>query len=100
MKVGRLFGWAAQEMLGRPMAHRLPPEARAEVAAMIRTIAAGQEFAGEWHDYRKDGSRVWIDARVAFLRDRAGTPIGFIGLAHDITERKKIEEALRRNAEA
>src|SRR3954470_13194446 len=59
----RLFGWAADEMLGRPYADRLPEEARGEVTGWIGRIAAGAaEFAGEWLDWRRDGSRGWIAA--------------------------------------
>src|SRR4051794_34893220 len=57
----RLFGYSAGEMLGRPLVERLPEHVRPDVDAMIGQIAAGEVFAGEWLDYRKDGSRVWID---------------------------------------
>src|SRR6185312_15590040 len=60
----RLFGWTAAEMVGRPYADRFPEPVRSWVAAEIRSRAAGSEWAGEFEDYRKDGSRVWIEARV------------------------------------
>ena len=68
----RLFGWRAEEMLGRPLVERFPEHARAEVAGMIRKIAAGEEFAGEWPDYRRDGSRVWIEVLTRRIDDPAG----------------------------
>jgi PAS domain S-box-containing protein len=91
----RLFGWAAGEMLGRPLTDRVPEEARARMAEAARAIRNGQDFVGEWEDYRKDGSRVWIDARVTRVNDAAGKMVGILGLSHDITERKKAEDALR-----
>src|SRR5579871_6588787 len=92
----RLFGWTAGEMVGRPLTDRVPEEARARMAEATRAIRDGADFAGEWHDWRKDGSRVWIDARVSRITDPAGRPIAILGLAHDLTERKAMEDELRR----
>ncbi|HUF79036.1 MAG TPA: PAS domain S-box protein [Thermoanaerobaculia bacterium] len=87
----RIFGWTAGEMLGRPLVERYPEEAREQVAELTRRIAAGEEFSGELEDYRKDGSRVWIDARVARVTDDAGRPIGVMGVSHDVTARRQAE---------
>jgi PAS domain S-box-containing protein len=38
-----------------------------------------------------DGSFVWIEAKVTFLRDSEGRPVGILGVARDISERKQIE---------
>ncbi len=91
----RLFGWSAEEMLGRPYADRYPEPTRSEIIEEIQTRVGGAEWSGEYLDYRKDGSRVWIDARVSRVSDAAGRPVGILGLAHDITDRKKAEEALK-----
>ena len=47
----------------------------------------------------KDGSTVWAEERVQFLRDDEGTPIGLLGITRDITERRRAEEALRQSEE-
>jgi len=94
----RLFGWRAEEMLGHGMMERYPEPERAGVAAEIQAIRDGKDFSGVWKDYHKDGSRIWIDVRVTRITDATGTPIGLIGLAHDITDRKQAEEILRENA--
>ena len=90
----RLFGWTAAEMVGSPYANRFPEPERSWIAEQIRSRAAGTEWVGEYQDYRKDGSRVWIDARVGRVTDTAGRPHGIIGIARDITERKRTEERL------
>ena len=95
----RIFGWRAEEMLGRPLMDRVPEEGRAAMLAAIRAIAEGEEFSGEWEDYRRDGSRVWINARVTRMTDAAGRTVGLLGVAHDISERKRAEEALRERDE-
>jgi PAS domain S-box-containing protein len=91
----RLFGWTAEEMIGRPMADRVPAAERDAMRAAVAAIREGKDFAGEWLDYRKDGSRVWIDARVGLIRDEEGHPQGILGVSHDITERKEAEARLR-----
>jgi PAS domain S-box-containing protein len=45
--------------------------------------------------YRKDGSTVWAEMKMTFLRDPDGRPVGILGVTRDITERKQAEEALR-----
>jgi PAS domain S-box-containing protein len=47
----------------------------------------------------KDGSTKWTEARMSFLRDREGKPIGIIGVTRDISERKQAEEAFRKSEE-
>lgn len=51
----------------------------------------------EWTYVRKDGSRFPVLLSVTALRDPKGNVIGFLGLANDITERKRAEEALYRS---
>lgn len=91
----RVFGWTAQEMLGRPLIERLPDHARARAADLMRSIAEGNEWSGEWEDYRKDGSRVWIDTRISIITDAGGKPLGIMGVSHDISDRKRAERELR-----
>ncbi len=48
---------------------------------------------------RKDGSIVWIEVKVSFIRDENRRPVGIIGVTRDITERKKADEELRESEE-
>lgn len=48
---------------------------------------------------RPDGSVVWVIANMAFLRDEHGRPISWVGQFQDITERRRAEEQLRRQAD-
>ncbi|MGH7498358.1 MAG: ATP-binding protein, partial [Gemmatimonadales bacterium] len=59
----------------------------------------GEDFSGEWRGRRKDGATVWLDIKTTLVRGRQGEPIGFIGVAKDITERKRTEQALRASEE-
>ncbi len=91
----RVFGWTVEEMLGRPLIERFPESERAWIAETIQKIAESREWNGEYQDWRKDGSRVWVDARVSRIVDREGQVLGVMGIAHDISERKQAEETLR-----
>jgi two-component system, cell cycle sensor histidine kinase and response regulator CckA len=90
-----LFGWTAEEMLGRRYIERFPESERDWIAQEIAHRLAGQEWVGEYEDWRKDGSRVWIDARVTRIMDSRGYLHGILGIARDITDRKRLEEQLR-----
>jgi len=47
----------------------------------------------------RDGSTIWTECRMSFLRDAQGQPIGISGVARDITDRKRAQEALRKSEE-
>jgi PAS domain S-box-containing protein len=47
----------------------------------------------------KDGSTIWTEAKMSFLRDQNGHPTGIIGVTRDISDRKQAEEALRESEE-
>lgn len=90
-----LFGWTAEEMIGRAYADRFPASMREQMVCELRERAAGSEWNGEFCDVRKDGSRVWIHSRVNRLNNASGEPAGVLGVAYDITARLQAEQALR-----
>jgi len=54
------------------------------------------------HDYRllhADGGVRWIHSRAKLIRDESGRPIRWVGIDWDITERKRVEEAVRASEE-
>jgi len=62
--------------------------------ALYRTGEPIKTVAGEYK--RKDGTKGFDEISVSLIRDAAGKPIGFRGLARDVTERKKAEQEKRR----
>jgi two-component system, cell cycle sensor histidine kinase and response regulator CckA len=85
----KLFGWSADEMLGRHYADRFDEPMRSWIRGQIASRAEGIDWDGEFEDYRHDGTRVWIDSRVRRITDQHGTAVGILAIARDITERKK-----------
>lgn len=91
----RLFGWTAAEMVGRPYADRFPERLQAECVRYMRPQSVGHEWHGEYEDYRKDGTRVWIHARVGMIPDPSGRRPGILGMFYDLTERRRAETELQ-----
>ena len=49
--------------------------------------------------YCKNGSTIWTEQEIAFLRDADGQPVGILGVSRDITKRKQSDTALRESEE-
>ena len=91
----RLFGWRADEVLGRPLPI-VPDGKEGEFAELRDRVKSGESFTGvELVRRRKDGSRFEASLAVAPLRDETGRMAGIVGTMEDITSRKESEEALR-----
>lgn len=91
----RLYGFTAEEMLGQPLTSRFPLSLRPEVERILQEIIAGADWSGEYEDFRKDGSRVWVDLRITPIADATGKPMAILGLARDISQRRLLQEQLR-----
>ena len=48
----------------------------------------------DWQIIRKDGTKRYVEVSVSLRKDSSGKPVGFRGIARDITERKQVEDAL------
>src|SRR5579884_2425718 len=90
-----LFGYSAEEMLGRTPALLYPEADPAALARDLAAIAEGNEYVGEWQGRHKDGTLLWVDLKVTLLRDGVGAAVGYIGVAREITARHQAEEGLR-----
>ncbi|EMI19832.1 multi-sensor hybrid histidine kinase [Rhodopirellula maiorica SM1] len=90
----KLFGWTAKEMVGRPLLHRFPEQERESMGQRIQSILAGEDWTGDFLDWHKDGTRVWIDAQVTRVTDNEGHTLGILGIWRDITARKASEAAV------
>jgi PAS domain S-box-containing protein len=64
------------------------PEAYRE---LWETIAAGQEWRGEFHNKKKNGELYWESASISPIRDPAGRVTHFVAVKEDITARKQTE---------
>jgi PAS domain S-box-containing protein len=91
----RLYGYSAEERIGKSLFDHYDAERRSLAEAAYREISKGRAYDGEWQGLRKDGSSVWVEARVSMFRDAQGRPAGVIGISHDISERKRADAERR-----
>jgi len=76
------------------------PEDRAPVDTTLQeAIRTGNEFEIEYRIPRADGTVEWIASRGRCAHDHAGSPLRMAGVSQVITERKQVEEELRRHRE-
>lgn len=73
------------------------PDDQQSVERAIRACLNGEtkEFQAEYRVRHRDGSYRWMLSRGAAVRDATGRPVRFVGSRFDITDRKRVEEALR-----
>ncbi|MBL6938483.1 MAG: PAS domain S-box protein [Alphaproteobacteria bacterium] len=90
----RLFGWRAEEIIGRSVLTLIPADRHDEEPGILGRIHRGERIEHyETVRQRKDGSLVDISLTVSPIRDVSGKIIGASKIARDITERKRAEEA-------
>ncbi|MDZ4289292.1 MAG: PAS domain S-box protein, partial [Prosthecobacter sp.] len=96
----RMFGYAAEEAIGKPITLLIPPERLDEEATIIGRIRRGELTEHyETVRLRKDGSPVHVSVTVSPLRDRDGNIVGASKIARDITERIRTEAELRQRSQ-
>src|SRR5215218_5625179 len=89
----RIFGYTAEEIIGRPVTVLFPEDHFDEEPAILARIRAGERVEHyETVRKRKDGSLVEISLTVSPIRGADGRVIGASKVARDITDRKRAEE--------
>lgn len=94
-----LFGYLADEVIGKPITILIPPDHPDEEKAILERVRRGQAVEHyETIRRHKDGTLLDISLTVSPLRDEQGRIIGASKIARDITERRRSEEMLSRLA--
>jgi len=98
---GRMLGCTADEMRSISIFDKLthPDDVERDMNA-YQPLAKGEidRLHLEKRYLLRDGRLVWASVELSLLRDAAGKPQYILGLAADITERKRVEEELRTSA--
>jgi len=96
----RMYGWSPQEVIGKNTAEILQSTyegiSREDVRASL--LREGR-WEGEGKYIARDGHVVYALTSASTIRDRVGNPVAFVIIQHDITERKRVDEALRASEE-
>lgn len=96
-----ILGHDVSEVLGKPFVPFVhPDDLEACFAFLKKTLETGEKQSGvEYRVKHKNGSWRWHTTSASPFKDKEGNTLYFIGIAHDITERKKtlddLEEAYR-----
>jgi two-component system cell cycle sensor histidine kinase/response regulator CckA len=92
----RVYGYTREETLGKtPRILKGGGHDRAYYERFWQRLLAGESVREEFVNRRRDGQLVPVESSVSPVLDSRGSPIGFISLQHDLTERKRSEERVR-----
>ena len=92
----RMYGYSAEEAIGKPISFLCAPEQRDEIPAILEKIRRNERVEHlECVRARKDGKKIRISLTVSPIRDVSGEIVGASAIARDITESKQMEDMFR-----
>jgi PAS domain S-box-containing protein len=95
----RMFGYTSAEAVGKSIRMLIPDELQPEEDMVLARIRAGESVNHyETRRRRKDGSELLISLTVSPIFDDTGTVIGASKIARDISERARLQTALKEEA--
>ncbi|HBY19040.1 MAG: PAS/PAC sensor hybrid histidine kinase [Marinimicrobia bacterium 46_43] len=93
-------GYSKEDVLGKKMSYLksgVNPEDTYQ--EMWKTIIRGENWYGELHNRRKDGTLFWEKVSISPIRDNDGQITHYVAIRDDITDQKQKEEELRESEE-
>ena len=95
----RMYGYAAREIVGRSINTLVPPNRSEETMQILERVKRGEHVDHfETVRVRKDDLCINVSLTVSPIKDESGRVIGASTIARDITEQKKLREALTQRA--
>ncbi|WP_204104814.1 MULTISPECIES: PAS domain S-box protein [Spirulina sp. CCY15215] len=96
----RICGYELEEVICRPFWDLIPPQERRDNAPKFLRVLQGKPLMQHEQKYlAKDDRWIYLQVNAIAVYDELGQAIGVTGTATDITERKRVEEALRESVE-
>lgn len=90
----RIFGYTANEIIGRSVLVLMPPELQDEEPMIVGRLTRGERVEHfETVRVCKDGRRIEVSLSVSPIRDPQGNVVGAAKIARDITEAKRLQKA-------
>ncbi len=94
----RLYGYRHTEIVGKHVSLLLPPGREDELQLAMETVRRGEAVLSiETVRRRKDGQLIDVSLSMSPIRNKAGQVIGVSKIAHDIREKKQLEEQFRQS---
>jgi PAS domain S-box-containing protein len=95
----RLYGYCPDEVLGKPVELLVPRGAHGEALQILQRVAAGEQTEHlETVRQRKDGQLIEVSLTVSPIRDPAGRVTGASAITRDITEQRRSQRIVERQA--
>jgi PAS domain S-box-containing protein len=104
----KVRGFTVEEILNQKIEESMAPESLQQVMKLFQEEMA-LEMSGtadpqrsrvlDLEEYRKDGSTIWMENVLSFVRDKSGKPIGVLAVSRDITEKVEAEAEKERLSE-
>jgi len=95
----RMFGYAAEEIIGQPVTLIIPPELHQDEPRILGKIRAGERIEHfQTVRVHKNGRLIDVSLTVSPIKDQTGKIVGAAKIVRDITRQKKLEEAALRLA--
>ncbi|MCU7722438.1 PAS domain S-box protein [Actinoplanes sp. KI2] len=92
----RLYGYTAEEMIGRDVTVILPPDRPDEEKRLLARVRAGELIKHhETRRVRRDGTTIYVSLSMAPIRDPDDMIVGASTISHDITAEVEAERRLR-----
>ncbi|MDB9338450.1 PAS domain-containing hybrid sensor histidine kinase/response regulator [Nodularia spumigena] len=92
----KIYGWRAEEAIGKNTWELLSPEASPQLAVALTTVLKNGSWFGELRKVTRNGKRIVINSRWTLMYDTAGAPRSIMTVDTDITEKKQLEIQLQR----
>jgi len=94
----QMTGYTTEEALGKTPRILKSGELSSQVYEELwLDITSGKEWRGEFHNKKKNGELYWESASISPIRDAQGVITHYLAVKEDITERKRLEEELKKN---
>ena len=103
--VKSLLGYSAMGYVERTIEEKFPPKSIHKIREILQEELKNEEDPMidrfrtrliDLEEYREDGSTIWVNMHVSFVRDKSGEAIGIQGISRDVTEQKKLQDSLQR----
>jgi len=96
----KVFGYSAQEMKGKHLSDLAPPERQEEMCRLQQGIPAEEQVTHfDTIHIRKDGRQIYVSLTLSPIRSADGTLVGTSCIARDVTERTRMEEVIKHQAQ-
>lgn len=96
-----MTGWKASEILGKtPRVLQGPETSRAELARLKAALKRNERFFGEAVNYRKDGTKYFLQWHISTISDSSGRPLFYVSVQRDASDNRAAMQAALARADA